>query len=418
MLRARPTRCATGLAAGVCVVLALASCTSDSAPADTSATGAEDGTTGQGGEAAGETEEQAPVPFAASLDVPSAGRRVPVDTRVRVLAEAGSTLNEVEVYRSSRSRDLLVTGSMADDGSHWVADELLEPGARYTVVSTGTAESGDAETIRDSFTTEALTLDEQTYPSISPLQGETVGVGMPVIVTFDIPVTDRKAIERQLSVESKPQVTGSWHWLSDTEVHFRPKTFWEPGTDVDVDIDINGVDAGNGIYGQMDRSIGFTIGDSVISKINVATYQMRVEVNGKTARTIPISAGKPGFETRSGIKLIMEKFESKTMDAATVGIAPGDPEYYNIPEVEYAMRVTYTGEFLHAAPWSVGSQGYANVSHGCVGMSTEAAAWLYGISHRGDVVKVSGNSRPLEYGNGWTDWDMSWQEYREGSALT
>jgi lipoprotein-anchoring transpeptidase ErfK/SrfK len=106
------------------------------------------------------------------------------------------------------------------------------------------------------------------------------------------------------------------------------------------------------------------------------------------------------------------------MDAATVGIQPGDPEYYNIPDVEYAMRVTYTGEFLHAAPWSVGSQGYANVSHGCVGMSTDNAAWLYGLSHRGDVVKTIGSGRPLEYGNGWTDWDMSWKDYKEGSALS
>ncbi len=140
--------------------------------------------------------------------------------------------------------------------------------------------------------------------------------------------------------------------------------------------------------------------------------------NGRLLRTIPISAGAPGFITRSGVKVIIEKFRSKTMDAATTGVDPGDPEYYNIENVEYAQRVTYSGEFLHAAPWSVGSQGAANVSHGCVGMSTEAAAWLYGLTKRGDVVDVTGSDRPMEPTNGWGDWNVPWDQYREGSALS
>jgi lipoprotein-anchoring transpeptidase ErfK/SrfK len=114
----------------------------------------------------------------------------------------------------------------------------------------------------------------------------------------------------------------------------------------------------------------------------------------------------------------MEKHEVKAMDAATVGISEGSSEYYNIPDVEYAMRVTHSGEFLHAAPWSVGSQGVTNVSHGCVGMSTENAAWLFGISKRGDVVKTVNSGRPLDFGNGWTDWDISYKDYKEGSALS
>jgi lipoprotein-anchoring transpeptidase ErfK/SrfK len=152
--------------------------------------------------------------------------------------------------------------------------------------------------------------------------------------------------------------------------------------------------------------------------IDVAAHAMRVHKNGQLLRTIPISAGKPGFTTRSGIKVIIEKFRTKRMDAATTGIDPGDPEYYNISNVEYAQRVTYSGEFLHAAPWSVGSQGSANVSHGCVGMSTEAAAWLYGLTKRGDVVDVTGSDRPMEPTNGWGDWNVPWAQYREASALS
>ena len=152
-------------------------------------------------------------------------------------------------------------------------------------------------------------------------------------------------------------------------------------------------------------------------KANLQTDQMAVMVNGTLARTIPITGGKPGYETRSGTKLIVEKFAEKRMDAATVGIEPDDPEYYDIPDVQYAQRVTFTGEFLHAAPWSVSAQGSYNVSHGCVGMSTDNAAWLFNLTHRGDPVEVTGTRRGLEDGNGWTDWNESYAQYKQGSAL-
>jgi lipoprotein-anchoring transpeptidase ErfK/SrfK len=218
-------------------------------------------------------------------------------------------------------------------------------------------------------------------------------------------------------VTSSPSTVGSWHWISNQEVHWRPKTFWKPGTHVHVHVDVNSVDAGNGIYGQMSRTTNFTIGRSVIMKINLKTDHMLVLLNGKLARVIPVTGGQPGLETRSGIKLIVEKFTSIRMDAATVGIAPGSPDYYNIPDVQYAQRVTFSGEFLHAAPWSTYAQGSYNVSHGCVGMSTENAAWLFGITHRGDPVEVTGSNRTLEPNNGWTDWDQTFKQYKQASAL-
>jgi lipoprotein-anchoring transpeptidase ErfK/SrfK len=345
-------------------------------------------------------------------------RGVAVDTALRVEATDG-TLRRVRVTGGPKGERQRVQGELNGDATTWKADELqLEPGVTYRVRTV--AVDADDRVLRQTrrFRTENLSLDEQTYPSIAPLDGETVGVGMPVVVTFDVPVTDRASIERHLEVEAKPQVRGTWHWLSDTEVHYRPRRPWEPGTKVTVDADINSVDAGNGIYGQLDRSMSFRVGDSVVSRVKVDRHIMNVVVNGDLARRIPISAGKAGFETRSGTKLIMEKFETKRMDAATTGIERGDPEYYNIGKVPYAMRVTYSGEFLHGAPWSVGSQGSANVSHGCVGMSVEDAQWLYSISKRGDMVRVSGTDRGLEQGNGWTDWDVSFKEYKKGSALS
>jgi len=408
----RPLRRPVRLGAALAVVVAaatLAGCSDDAGPS--ARTAADD--TRDASPAAG----QSPLPVTLKANVKQGERDVTVDTAVSVRSAHG-TIRGVKVYYGDRSGKNRVAGRLSDDATSWKARDLLEPGERYVVVARGEGTDGERATKRWTFTTQPLSLDQQTYASLLPLEGETVGVGMPVIVKFDVPVTDRASIERHLSVTSTPKVTGSWHWVSDNEVHYRPREFWPSGAEVSVDADINGVDAGNGIYGQEDRHTSFTVGDSVISEVNVDTYQMKVFINGQLERTIPITTGAPGYETRSGTKLIIEKFLSKRMDAATTGVSPDDPEYYNIPDVQYAMRVTYSGEFVHAAPWSLGSQGSANVSHGCVGMSTENAQWLYERSLRGDVVKFLGSDRPLEDNNGWTDWDQSFAEYRQGSALS
>jgi lipoprotein-anchoring transpeptidase ErfK/SrfK len=339
---------------------------------------------------------------------------VTVDTPVTV-SVADGTLDKVEFTVQRKPQQL--PGTFNDDKTSWTADELLEPDTRYVVSGRATDAAGLPTKTRVPFRTERLTLPEQTYASITPLQSEEVGVGMPVIVQFDVPVRDRAEFERHLHVTAKPATTGSWHWMSDQEVHWRPKSYWQPGTSVDVNLDVNGVAAGNGIYGQMDRSVSFEIGRSVVMKVNLKSDHMKVLVNGRLARTIPITGGKPGYETRSGTKLIVEKFRRKRMDAATVGVSPSSPEYYNIANVQYAQRVTFTGEFLHAAPWSVYAQGSSNVSHGCVGMSIDDAAWLYGLTHRGDPVEVTGTDRGLEDGNGWTDWNETFADYKQGSAL-
>lgn len=349
-----------------------------------------------------------------SSSLPARTRAVPVDHRLELTAEDG-TFERVRVTFGPRRRPLV--GRLSDDETTWTARQRLEPGARYRVRTVAVDARGLRTTSRETFRAEPLTLDQQTYPSIAPLAGETVGVGMPVIVQFDVAVTDRASIERRLRVESRPRQVGAWHWISDHEVHWRPRAYWQPGSRVTVHADINSVPAGNGVYGQLSRTSSFTVGDALVSRVDVAAHTMRVYRNGTLLRTIPVSAGKPGFTTRSGTKVIIEKFREKRMDAATTGISEDDPEYYNIEDVEYAMRVTYSGEFLHAAPWSVGSQGSANVSHGCVGMSTANAAWLYNLTRRGDVVEVTGSDRWMTLTNGYGDWNVRFAEYRKGSAL-
>lgn len=349
-----------------------------------------------------------------TTSLPSRGRTVPVDHLLELTAENG-TFEMVRVTFGPRDRRM--AGALSDDATSWTARQRLEPGARYRVRTVAVDADGLRTTTRETFRAEPLTLDQQTYPSIAPLPGETVGVGMPVIVQFDVAVTDKAAVERHLSVESRPRQVGAWHWISDHEVHWRPRAYWKPGTRVTVRADINSIPAGNGVYGQLSRTSSFTVGDAMVSRVDVAAHTMQVFRNGTLLRTIPISAGKPGFSTRSGTKVIIEKFREKRMDAATTGISPDDPEYYNIADVEYAMRVTYSGEFLHAAPWSVGSQGSANVSHGCVGMATADAAWLYDLTKRGDVVETTGSDRWMTLENGYGDWNLPFAEYKLGSAL-
>ncbi|GEP37038.1 hypothetical protein NPS01_07010 [Nocardioides psychrotolerans] len=362
---------------------------------------------------AGGSPSEAAVVGVIATNIPRGGDVQPVDKVVKVSAK-DARLTSVTV--TSEAGDL--PGTLARNGSRWTADELLEPGASYTVRAV--AEGANGETIRRTtqFATQALTLDDQTYPSVAPLGGETVGVGMPVVVTFDLPVSDRAAFEKRMEVTATPAQPGAWHWLNDNEVHYRPAKYWKPGTEVSVDVDINGVDAGNGIYGQEDRVVDFEVGDANVYKVDAASYQMEVFSNGELLRTIPITTGKPGFTTRSGTKVIIEKFESKRMNSETVGIPAGSAEAYDIDNVQWAMRVTYSGEFIHAAPWSVGSQGNANVSHGCTGLSTEDAAWLYAMTRRGDVVEYTGTDRPMTFDNGYGDWNMSFNDYRKGSALS
>ena len=406
-------RTTTGIAVLLLGSTLLAACSSDSggpAADPTSPVGAS-----SGGSPSDEGSSEAALAGSIRSNVKRGATDVAVDTLLRVAATNGR-LSTVTVSGSGEAGTL--EGAISGDGGLWKTADRLEPSTTYAVEASVRGDDGNLVTRRSRFTTQALSLDEQTYPSVSPLPGDTVGVGMPVIVNFDVPVTDRAAFEKHMTVTTTPKQQGSWNWLSDNLVHWRPKTYWKAGTEVSVDVDVNSVPAGNGIYGQEDRHVDFSIGDAHVYKVDMNTHQMKVFSNGKLLRTLPITTGEqPKFTTRSGTKVIIEKFDAKRMNSETVGIDPNGPDGYDIDNVQWAMRVTYSGEFIHAAPWSVGSQGYANVSHGCTGMSTANADWLYHMTNIGDVVEYAGTERSIEPGNGYSDWNLSWAEYQKGSAL-
>ena len=357
-----------------------------------------------------------PAPVVLTANVADKASKVTVDTVVKVTAKAG-TLTKVKVAyryveRNGTTAKGNLAGALSKDKASWTATERLEPAATYAISMTGKNATGESKTAKSTFRTHELSLAEQTYASIYPLANSKVGIGMPVVLTFDVPVKDKKEFEKNLQVTSSPAQTGTWNWFSDTQVRFRPAKYWKPGTKVKVNANVNGVKAGNGVYGQKSVSTSFTVGRSLITKVNLASDVAKVYRNGKLVKTIYVSGGKPGWETRSGVKLIMAKEYNKKMTNEMIGAK----EDYSLT-ARHALRITNSGEFLHSAPWNSAHFGRRNASHGCVGMSNANAAWLYNNTLIGDPVITTGSRRGLEQGNGYSDWNISFAQYKKGSAL-
>jgi len=358
-----------------------------------------------------ETTEQPQPDAVVSVDPPlGTGQFAPM-TPVTVHAGNG-TLSEVVV---SAADGVPVPGTLSADGKVWQATELLHYDATYSVAATAVNAVGNATTMTGSINT--VTPESFTKASITPFGEMTsVGVGMPIVVQFNEDIEDRAAVERRLTVTATPPVVGSWHWFSDREVHYRPQAHWSAGTHVVFDVGIYGVNVGEGIYGAENRHMEFDVHDAMVAQVDNSDLTLRVYRNGALEREIPVSMGKSGTLTPSGTMVVMGQDRYYTMDSSTYGVPIDDPDGYRL-EVEYASRVTYSGIFVHAAPWSVGDQGRRNVSHGCINVSTSNAAYFYENFGWGDIVQVTGTARTLEPTNGLGDWNIPWEKWILGSAL-
>jgi lipoprotein-anchoring transpeptidase ErfK/SrfK len=364
--------------------------------------------TGRAGERSGGASAAAPV----RLTVSPAHRatRVALDTHARVVASSGR-LRAVRVTGAGGRR---LPGKLADDGRTWVSGGALAPATRYRVVADAVDDAGAPTRRVTTFTT--LRPRAELRAAIMPLDWETVGVGLPVGVWFSQPVADRAAVERRLDVTSSKPVTGAWHWFADNEVHYRPRSYWPSGSQVTLRARLAGTDAGDGVWGVADRTVRFRIGERRVSVVDVRTHRMKVTSGGRTLRVLPVSTGRDRYPTTGGVHFVLEKTPVKLMDSSTVGIPRESPGGY-YQRVRWSVRISNSGEFVHAAPWSTGSQGRANVSHGCVNLSTANAAWYYRLTRRGDIVEVLGSPRRPGNSFGVADWNMSWRSWLAGSAL-
>jgi lipoprotein-anchoring transpeptidase ErfK/SrfK len=336
--------------------------------------------------------------------------RVALDTHAKVVASSGR-LRAVTVTAGEGRR---LAGKLDTDGRSWVSTGALAPATRYRVVADAVDDAGTPAREQTTFTT--LRPRAELRAAIMPLDGETVGVGLPIGVWFSQPVADRAAVERRLQVSSSKRVTGGWHWFNDREVHYRPRSYWPAGAKVTLRARLAGTDAGGGLWGVADRTVSFRIGERRVSVVDVRSHRMKVTSGGRTLRTLPVSTGREKYPTTNGVHFVIEKNAVKLMDSSTVGIPRNSPGGY-YQKVAWSVRISNSGEFVHAAPWSTGSQGRANVSHGCVNLSTANAQWYFGLTRRGDVVEVRGSPKRPGTSFGVADWNMSWSRWLAGSAL-
>ncbi|XVQ07866.1 L,D-transpeptidase [Spirillospora sp. CA-255316] len=304
-------------------------------------------------------------------------------------------------------------GRLAADGRSWRSSWGLRPSTTYTVTAQVAADGGKPVAASSTFTT--LTPAQKLESGMSPLEGEKVGVGMPIQLLLSKPVTTpqgRQAVERALEVRMSKPVEGAWYWISDREVNFRPRDYWPVGQKVQVVAHLAGVRAGEGLWGVKDRTLDFTVGPRHVTRIDAKKYQATVTDGGRTVRTMKVSLGKPGDDSYTGVMIAQEKQAAMVMDSSTTG----NPGEYRTP-TKWNVRMTYSGTFIHSAPWSTGSQGSANVSHGCVNASPADAKWFYEFTNRGDIIEVTGTTRKLRFGNGPTPWAKSWEDWVKGGAL-
>jgi lipoprotein-anchoring transpeptidase ErfK/SrfK len=305
-----------------------------------------------------------------------------------------------------------VAGQLDADNTSWKTSGPLGYGTTYTINASAVGTDDRPVSSTSTFTT--LEPRTQTYPSINPLNGETVGVGQPISIYFDEPISDRQVAENVITVTTSPHVEGAFYWFSRKEVHWRPREFWEPGTHVTVDIHDYGTHFGNGVYGQEDRTSQFTIGDAVIARADGAAHQMIVEVNGRVVRTMPISMGKPNTPSSNGVHVVTDRNATKVMDSTTFGLALDAGGY--IAKVQWATRISNSGEFVHAAPWSVAQQGHSNVSHGCINLSPDDAKWFFDKVKKGDLVINANTGGPdLKPWDGFGDWQVPWAQWVSGN---
>jgi lipoprotein-anchoring transpeptidase ErfK/SrfK len=350
-----------------------------------------------------------PVPAKLTISPAIGTVSLPISTEIGLTLTDGQ-LDKVRLVRAGT--DVELPGTLRADGSAWVPAASLAYNTAYE--ATVTAKGADGQTVSQttSFTTmpkPRSSVDTGLYA----FNGQKVGVAMPITVQFDrdIPQSARAEVQKRLFVTTDPPQPGVWSWVGARQVLYRAPDYWKPGTKITVRSALAGVPMGNGTFGDTDRSAEVTVGDKVFMYVDNKAKHMQVYVNDQLARTMPVSLGKPSTPSSSGFMVTMSH------DAHAVFDTRGEPNGGYVVNVQWAMRLTWGGEFVHSAPWSTGAQGRYNVSHGCVNLGPSNAKWLFDITHVGDPIIVKGTERTLVHGNGWTAWDRPWSEFVQGSAL-
>ncbi|MEV4922544.1 L,D-transpeptidase [Streptomyces roseoverticillatus] len=317
-----------------------------------------------------------------------------------------------------------VEGTISPDKTSWQPKAQLERSTKYKIVVEAVDSANRKATENSSFTTVSPT--NSFIGAFTPEDGSTVGVGMPVSINFDKPIKDRKAVQSHIEVNSSSGQKVVGHWFGDQRIDFRPQEYWKANSDVTLKLDLDGVEGAPGVKGVQKKTVSFKIGHSQVSTVDSKSHQMTVVRDGKTIKTIPISAGSPENPTYNGKMVISEKFKETRMDGSTVGFTKGDGKgEYDIKDVPHAMRLSTSGTFIHGNYWGSGIFGVANTSHGCIGLQDKqgaddpntSGAWFFTNSQIGDVVEVKNSpDKTIAPENGLNGWNMDWNAWVAGSA--
>ena len=353
-------------------------------------------------------------PAAPAAPRPAATPSAPINPTTPVsVAVTQGTLRSVVLTDAKSGKQ--VPGTPGPDGHSWQSSARLAYGGTYKLVATAVGE--DEKPAVSTATVTTIAPAKLDFASFIPAPSSgSVGVGQPLVVRFNHAVTDKAAAERALKVTSVPAQPGDWFWMSSTEAHYRPATYWAPGTTITLAADMFGVDLGNKTFGESDRSETIHIHDSWIAKADGSSEEMQIFHNGALVKTMPISLGSAKNPSHNGPHVISDKQPSIIMDSCTYGVCEGQKGYYK-EKVDLDERISADGEFVHSAPWSVGQQGSDNVSHGCINLSPANAQWFFNTFGVGDVVEITHSGGPmLPVWDTYGDWVLSWAQWQAGGA--
>jgi hypothetical protein len=333
------------------------------------------------------------------------------------------TLTSVTMQTASGTA---VAGQISADKKSWKPSAQLDRATTYKIAAEAADSAGRVAHENASFATVAPA--NSFIGNFTPEDGSTVGVGMPVSINFDKAITNKAAVQKGITVSSSSGQEVVGHWFGANRLDFRPENYWTGGSTVTLKLSLDGVEGASGVYGVQQKTVTFKIGRNQVSIVDAQTKTMKVTQDGKTIKTIPISAGAPDHKTYQGQMVISEKFKETRMDGSTVGFTKNDGKgEYDIKDVPHAMRLSSSGTFIHGNYWGAKSIfGAVNTSHGCVGLSdtkgagdpNTSAAWFYNHSLIGDVVVVKNTGdKTVAPDNGLNGWNLDWAAWKAGSAV-
>ncbi|WP_067478047.1 L,D-transpeptidase [Actinomadura hibisca] len=370
--------------------------------------------TGDSSNKAGGGDAPAPVPPAQVAITPAQNATKVRPDKGVVVKAAGGTLDTVRVTAKGKE----IVGAFNAQRTEWRSKWTLAPSTEYQVNATAKNPSGTPAQAASTFKT--LKPEETVQASLDWIlegnQGRKYGVGTPIVLNFDREVRNKEQVEKALEVKAAKPVEGAWRWVDDQQVVYRTKSYWPAHQKVTLTAHLAGVRAAKDVYGTKDLTRSFQIGASRISTIDLKKHRMTVKVDGRQVRKVPVSGGNGStreFTTTSGVHLAMEKDNPTRM--ISPGRKKGDPGYYDLL-INYAVRFSNSGEYLHQTSGEEYCLGKDNCSHGCVRQPASDARWFYRTVQPGDVIVVKGTRRDVEWNNGWSFWEMPWNKWKQDSS--